>query len=339
MRSHIARFVMLGAFTSLGACSTLPSENYLDAGARQHINSVDAVLISKQSQIGADIKRNQALVDISALASGVTIIPLLLEAGVSGVRTINAQNMVKPMREKLEGHDFPSEIRSQIRQSLAGTTFEDVKDFKILRNEYPGMRGSFIAESEADAVLMIDMKYAFSPSFETLYVQSHAMVFPKRPELKVFQEKPDTDKTIEFSDNIYRNQYTVGISSGLKEASKEEHAAKWAELPQEKLIEALDVAALVLADTMANDMSLDDVESDLDLIPDGYALNTKYQNLNQKYASIRSGESILQTPQESADDAAQIEPKTDVEDALDAGASSETNAETRAVVIDGKTGS
>ena len=326
MRSTIVRFIILGAFTCLSACSTLPDENLLDAGARQHIKSVDAVLITKQSRVGADIKRNQTLVDISALASSVTFIPILLEAGVSGVRAVNAQKMAKPMREKLEGHDYPSELRSQIRQSLAGTTLEDVDRFQLIRNEVPGMRGTFIAESEADAVLLVDMKYAFTPNFEALYVHSHAMLFPNRPELKVFQEKPDKDESIEFSDNIYRNQYAVRISSGLKDATKEEHAAKWAEMSQEKLIQALDVAALMLADTMANDIGIDDVESDLDLIPQGYALNTKYENFNRKFASIRQIESNGDTPLDvdiesdpetgpaadpESDSASEPEPKTD----------------------------
>lgn len=296
MRSLIRRGVIFSALISLTACATLPPEHHLDAGARQHIKTVDAVLIAKQDEIGADIKQNGVLTEISALLSGTTIIPVLLEVGVAGVRTISANKMAKPMREALEDHDYPWEFREQVRQSLEGTTLDGVDNFKIVRAEYPGLRGQIITTSDADAVLLVDMKYAFTPSFEKLYVASAAMLFPKTPELAQFQETPDKDNILEVSDNIYRNQYAVQISTGLTDATKAEHAAKWAEMSEEQLIEVLDVAGLLLADTIANDIEIDDVDSDLDLIPEGYVLNTKYGNLNQKHAAKQTLETVLETP-------------------------------------------
>ena len=295
MRLLITRGLVLGAFISLSACSTLPTENHLDAGARQHINSVDAVLIAKQDEIGADIKQNGTLTQVSALLSGTTIIPLLLEVGVSGVRTVNANKMAKPMRETLEGHDYPWEFRKQVRQSLEGTTLDGVDRFKIVREEYPGLRGQIISTSDADAILLMDMKYAFTPSFEKLYVASSAMMFSNQPELLPFQEVPKKNNVLELTDNIYRNQYAVQISTGLTDATKTEHAAKWAEMSQEELVQVLDVAGLILADTIANDIGIDDVASDLDLIPEGYVLNTKYDNLNQKHALTTTLETVLET--------------------------------------------
>ena len=295
MRPLITYAVILGAFVSLSACASLPNEHHLDAGARQHINTVDAVLIAKQDEIGADIKRNSTLTEISALVAGSTIIPLLLDIGVTGVRSATANKLAKPMREKLEGHDYAWDFRKQVRQSLEGTTLDGLDKFKIVREEYPGLRGQIITTSNADAVLLVDMKYAFTPGFESLYVGSMAMLFPNTPELADFQETPDKDNLLEYSDNIYRNQYAVQISTGLTDASKSEHAAKWAEMTEEQLLEVLDVAGLLLADTIANDISLDDVDSDLDLIPEGYVLNTKYDNLNQKHASKQTLETILET--------------------------------------------
>lgn len=331
VRSVISPVVSFCAIISLSACSTTPpNEHYLDAGARQHIKTVDAVLIAKQDRIGADIKQNSTLTQVSALASSVTFLPMLLEAGLTGVRSVNANKMAKPMREKLEGHDYPSEFRQQVKQSLAGTTLDGVDDFKILRNEYPGLRGQLIASSDADAVLLVDMKYAFTPNFETLYVHSLAMLFPNQPELKQFQEIPDTDKTIEYSDNIYRNQFAVGISTKLKDATTAEYAAEWAEMSEEQLVEVLDAAALIMADTIKNDISIDDLESDLNLIPEGYALNTKYDNLNQSFAKLRSIDSILETPSgESVKTGA--DPEVDSE--------AEIESEINDVVVDVKTGS
>lgn len=329
MRSFIISFVGLATFISLSACSTTrPNENYLDAGARQHIKTVDAVLITKQDRIGADIKRNRKLTEISAMLSPVSILPVLLDAGVSGVRTVNANKMAKPIREKLEGYDYPYEFRNQVRQSLAGGTLDGVDEFRIVRNEHPGTRGRLITGTDADAILVVDMKYGFTANFETLYLQSLAMLFPNHPELKQFQENPDRDDILEFSDNIYRNQFAVGISTQLENATTEEHAAKWAAMSKEDLIEALDVASLLMADQIAGDVGIDDLESDLNLIPEGYALNTKYDNFNQKFASIKSLDSISETPpDESADSDSEADPELDVE------------SEIKAKVVDIKTGS
>ena len=319
MQSCITRLMLTGAMVGLSACASTtgtPNENYLDAGARQHIKSVDAYLIAKQSQIGADITSNGMLSEVSALASGVTLIPLFLDIGVRGVKSANANKMAKPMREKLKGHDYPFEFKKQVRQSLAGTTLDGIEEFRIMRSDYPGLRGQLIAQSDADAVLLVDMKYAFTANFESLYVQSYAMLFPNSPALRRFQETPDRDRVLEFSDNIYRNQYAVSISTKLKDAEPSAHAAIWASMSEEKLVEVLDAAALILSDTIANDISIDDVESDLDLIPEGYVLNTKYQNLNQQFAKLRSLDSVLDTPlddrQDQASPAPDGPPETDV---------------------------
>jgi len=182
------------------------------------------------------------------------------------------------MRESLKEYDYAWEFRKQIKQSLAGTTLDDLNEFDkftIVRNEQPGLRGLLITESEADAVLVVDMKFGFTPSFDTLYVQSIVMLFPKKEELKPFQEKLDNNNILEFSDNIYRNQFSASLKTGLTDASKSENAAYWAELPQEKLIDLLERVGLRLSDGIANDISIDDLESDLNLIPEGYVLNTR----------------------------------------------------------------
>lgn len=319
MRSYFTHLSALAAILSLSACATTPpNEHYLDAGARQHIKTVDAVLIAKQDAIEADVKRDDTLSQISGLLAPFSPIPVILEAGLMGVRTVQAENTVKPIRAKLEGHDYPYEFRNQIRDSLARTTLSGLDDFDILRgDEHPGQRGRLLRDSDADAVLFVDMKYAFSDNFETLYVNSYAMLFPNRPELKQFQETPDKDRVLEYTDNLYRNQFSVGLSTQLEDASTSEHAAVWAEMPPEKLVDVLDQLALVMADTIANDVGIDDLESDLNLIPEGYALNTKYDNHNQAYARKKQLETILDAP--PSDDSAAGEPDIELDLDTEAG--------------------
>ena len=346
MRQFIIRFVAISAIMSLSACAGTPkpNENYLDAGARQHIKTVDAVLIAKQDRIGADIKGNSPLTQISAL-SGIPVLPAFLDVGVASIRSINANKMAKPMREKLEGHDYAVEFKKQVEQSLEGTTLGGIEDFQIVRREYPGLRGELIAESFADAVLLLDMKYSFTPDFETLYVYSFAMLFPNRPELKRFQEAPGNDKIIEFSDNIYRNQYAVGISTKIEDGKASENAALWAEITDEQLVEVLKLAANNLSTVIANDIGIDDVESDLDLIPEGYVLNTKFDNLNRKFSEIRSLDSIFETPIDNDD----VESDADIIDEqviesenkseIDTGLNESIGAEIDVSVDDVRTGS
>ena len=79
------------------------------------------------------------------------------------------------------------------------------------------------------------------------------------------------------------------------------------------------MAALTLSDTISRDIGIDDVESDLNLIPEGYVLNTKYDNFNEKFARIRSLESIFETPPDDSDVApAPNDDGPDVETGIDA---------------------
>ena len=142
MWSFIFRFLAIGAIISLTACTSVPkpTENYLDAGARQHIKTVDAVLIAKQDRIGTDIKRNTTLSQLAGIASTVSVFPVLMDVGVTSVRAINANKLAKPVREKLEDHDYPIEFKKQIEQSLEGTTLAGIEDFNCLLYTSPSPR-------------------------------------------------------------------------------------------------------------------------------------------------------------------------------------------------------
>jgi len=275
MKSWFKSISLLTAIVALAGCSTAPAYNHLDAGARQYIQTVDSVLIAKQDRIGADIKQSNTFSQIGSLIPGSGMIPVLLDVGVNGVRSVNATKHAKPMRESLETHDYAWEFRKQIRHALANSNLEGVDEFAMVREEYPGFRGRFIEQSDADAVLIVDMRYAFTPKFDKLYVTTFAMLFPNKDELKVFQERPDRDRVIEFSDNIYRNKFAATVSTGIQDGTTSENAAYWAGLSEEELVDILETAGLLLTDKMAYDINLDDVDSDLDLVPDGYVMNTE----------------------------------------------------------------
>lgn len=256
----------MSVFMALGACETTPTYNHLDAGARPHIKTVDSVLFAKQNNIGADVKEGSDFAKILAFAQASPI-PLLADAAITGYRTISANLLAKPMREALEGFDYAVDFREQMMQSLEGSKLTGVDFMAIRRKEQPGFRAQFIEDSDADAVLFVDMKYAFTPDFGKLYVGASVMMFPNSDELKPFQEERGSDRVFEFTDNIYRNQFAAFMSPDFKDGGKAQNAIYWAGFTEEELTTRLQAASLRLADVIADDIGIDKVISDPDAAP------------------------------------------------------------------------
>jgi len=163
------------------------------------------------------------------------------------------------MRETLEGYDFARDIKEEFNHALAESKVDGMKNLKILREEPQGFRVAYIKQSTADAVMFIDVKYAFTPSFDALDLTSRVMIFPINPALSPYKEKPDNDNYIEYEDNIYRNQFTVIVPVGTIDGKTSENAAIWAEMSDEKLSGLIQKAAEQMAEYVAYDLSIDDV--------------------------------------------------------------------------------
>lgn len=266
MRNAAKLGILLVLLAAMTACQTTPAAHYLDADARPHIQNVDSLLIAKQTEMGADIKTSK----ISQYLQG-HIIPVLFDIGVNTVRSKNAKKHVTPIRETLGDYDYAMDIKEEFNRALEGSTLKGAGDLHILREEPMGFRAAFIRHSKADAVMFIDVKYAFTPSFETLNLSSAVLVYPINPELSPYKEKPDTDNVIEYSDNIYRNQFTASIPVSHAEdlvsgetRKTSENAAAWAALSSEQLTEKLQKAAAKLANQIAIDLNADEVEIEIE---------------------------------------------------------------------------
>ncbi len=266
MRFYFTHTLVAGTVMAVSACQTTPPNNYLDAEARPLIKDVDSVLISQQTEVGADIKTSQ----LSRYVQG-HIIPVLFDVGLNTVRTIKAKKHVTPVREKLVDYDFTADIREEFDQALAKSGLEGADGLRILRQEPLGFRAAYIRQSKADAVMFMDVKYAFTPSFDNLNLTSSVMVYPVNPALSPFKEKPDTDRVIEYSDNIYRNNFMTSVSVGLEGDTKtSENAAAWAALSETELLEKLQDAASSLAADIAADLSVDELpEEEMEVWDDG----------------------------------------------------------------------
>lgn len=258
MVSMIKLGTSFGAATLLMGCAstTLPV-NHIDAGARQHIKTVDSVVVTRQDQIGADVAESSGLANVLGMVQG-TPIPILVDAGLTGIRVVRANNAAKPVREKLEDFDYPKVFRDRLEGSISASNLEGLKEFELVQSEWPGFRLEFIEDSNADAVLFIDMRYAFTSKFDALYVTAHALMMPNTPELRPFQHKPDKDNIVEMDDNIYRNQFVAVLRPQDSDGTRAGNVAYWAGLSDEQLTATLNAAATKLADTLASDLSLDD---------------------------------------------------------------------------------
>jgi len=247
----------LGAMVSLmtlSACATGRPYNHIDAGARPLIKEMDSVLISKQSVVGTDIKTSK----LSSYIQG-HFAPVLFDLGVNAYRSNKAKKLVEPIRDTLGEYDITTVVEADFNEALVESNLEGLETLQVLREEQRGFRAAYIRRSEADAVMFIDVKYAFTPSFDALNLTSLVMIFPVNPELSPYKEIPDTDYLIEYSDNIYRNQFSSVIPVGIEGGKTSENGAVWAEMSEEDLTSRLKIASQKLAEHIARDLSIDDV--------------------------------------------------------------------------------
>ena len=242
----------------LAACTTTRAYNRIDTDARPHIQQMDSVLISKQSKVRADIKTSK----ISQYVQG-HIAPVLFDLAVNGIRTHKANKIMQPIHETLDGYDFTSDIQEEFSAALGDTAMGDMGKLRLLRQERQGFRAAYVRQSEADAVMFVDVDYAFTPSFDALQLTSRVMVFPTHDALAPYKEKPDRDNILEYEDNIYRNQFVAAIPSGAGlDSSKSENGAAWAEKSSEELTGLMQEAAQKLASHIALDLATNDISEE-----------------------------------------------------------------------------
>ena len=255
MRSILKLGSVLCLSAVMAACTTARPYNRIDADARAHIQEMDSVLISKQSQVRADIKTSK----LSRYVQG-HFAPVLFDLAVNGIRSHKAGKLMEPIHATLDGYDYTVDIQEEFTAALGETELGDMGDLMLMRQEQQGFRAAYIRRSDADAVMFIDVDFAFTPSFDALHLTSRVMVFPVNDALSPYKENPDTDNYIEFEDNIYRNRFISAIPVGTDlTSSKSENGAAWAAMSEEELTGLMQACAQKLAEHIAYDLSIDDL--------------------------------------------------------------------------------
>ena len=256
MRYILNMGVVISAALMMSACSTTPSRNHLDAKARPLIQDMDSVLIATQDELEADINVSK----ISTYAQG-HFAPILLDLGINMFRTHKANQLMKPIKATMVESDYKDDIKAELDFALQDSNLEGMGELELVRYEELGFRSRYIRESDADAVMFVDVKCKFTPKFDQLRVLSSVMIFPVDPALSPYKERPDTDGILEFEDNIYRNQFAAYIP--LKEAvdetrKKSENGEIWAEMSETQLSGLMKIAARKMADVIAEDLRFDE---------------------------------------------------------------------------------
>ena len=258
MRYVLNMSVAISAALMLSACATTPVKNNLHADARPLIKEMDSVLIATQDELEADINVSK----LSLYAQG-HFAPVLLDLGINMFRTHKANQLMKPIKATMVESDYKDVMKAELDYALQESNLDGMGELELLRYEPLGFRARYIRESEADAVMFVDVKCKFTPKFDQLRVLSSVMIFPVDPALSPYKERPDNDNILEFEDNIYRNQFASIIPVGPEEGSKGENGAVWADMTEEQINIRLKFAARKLAEVIAGDLRLDAVPEGL----------------------------------------------------------------------------
>ena len=258
MRSIVILGGVLCLLVMLTACTTTRPYNRIDSEARPHIQQMDSVMISKQTGVRAKIKTSK----VSQYVQG-HFAPVLFDIAVNGIRSHKAGKIMKPIHETLDGYDFTQDIKEEFTTAIGETEMGDMVDLMHMRKEPQGFRAAYIRQSEADAVMFLDVDCAFTPNFDALQLSSRVMIFPVSDALAPYKEKPDKDNILELEDNIYRNGFISSIPVRADvDSSKSENGAAWAEMSEEELTGLMQQAAQELAALIASDLSTDDISEE-----------------------------------------------------------------------------
>ena len=261
MRSIVKSGTFIYMAVAMSACATTQADfNRIDPKARQYIQKIDSVLITKQDTVEADINVS----NLSSIVQGNLVLGLI-DAGVNTHRLNEADEIMAPIYKTLYDYNYAEEVQAQFNKALSDSQMDEASGLKILANEPRGFRVAYIRQSTADAVMFVDIGYAFTPTFKALNLKSDVVIYPVNKSLYPFKEKPDFDNIIEHSDNIYRNQFQASIMPAGMNGSKKENGAAWTQMSEEELSGRMKKAAQKLAEFIANDLSLDDNNIALEL--------------------------------------------------------------------------
>ncbi|TLY35247.1 MAG: hypothetical protein E6K61_13715 [Nitrospirae bacterium] len=110
MQIRDIHFVVLFVLLSAPGCvTTEPAYIPLAKEVSQQIKSSNAVIVSTQDEIKADVEKSNV-----ATYTGGGLIPALIDVAIEGSRSKSAEQDIKPIRDALVGFDMGRELQTSL---------------------------------------------------------------------------------------------------------------------------------------------------------------------------------------------------------------------------------
>lgn len=198
---------------SMTGCETAPSKVELSKAAIQNIQTIDAYIFVEQDEIHADINKSNV-----ATYTGGGLIPALIGAAVDNSRAKNAEELVKPIRDKMVDYDYAELIKKEIAQELSKVPWLKVNHLSLFTGLPEKDLQRNLIPSDSNALLVIGSDCFFSPDFKSLNISG-----------KVHLIRKPQGSDINFNSCMYKNSVAQSETLTTNLSSKETAAAKWAE--------------------------------------------------------------------------------------------------------------
>jgi hypothetical protein len=243
MRNRL-RFLNIGmilfAILALIGCETAPSKVQLSKAAVQNIQTIDAYIFVKQDEIHAEIDPSNV-----ATYTGGGLIPALIGAAVDNSRAKKAEELVKPIRNKMVDYDYAELIKSEIAKELSTVPWLKINSISLFTGVPEKDLQRNLINSSSNALLVVGYDCYFSHDFKALNISGKVHLIPK----------PQSGE-VNFKNCMYKNSIIQSDTLKTNLSSKESAAAKWAEGDADLTKKAIDKMTKDFAKKLVADLNI-----------------------------------------------------------------------------------
>jgi hypothetical protein len=250
MRSIACHAVLLSTLL-LGACAPLAIHQSLPSAAREKVVSTEAVVPLRQSEIYVFVPSSQ-----TSAAAGGGLLFALIDIGVNSVRTSNAEEAVKPLRDALVDFSFDDTLRNQLRHSLSKVSWLGLQQVRVVKEVSTDNMDHALADSKAGAVLFATTDYRLSNDGDMLAMSLNGSLFPNNESLKAMLDKDaaDAEHKTALANSIYRNQFSFQTKLPGATSDRSRNIEAWSADKGKAMRDALTLGAHKLAAMLSYDL-------------------------------------------------------------------------------------
>ena len=247
---RVLGFLSLIAAAGFSGCATA-TRVPLAAEKRPQINSSQAIVGTRQQEIGTSINKSMA-----SVATGGGLIGAIVDSAVENSRAKKSEAAVVPVRDALVGYN-PGQV-------LAEALHKELPSVAWLKPQLPEARSltddtlvvSWVDQNANDLVLIVALDYRLAPDFSGLDLAARVSAFPRTEALRAGTKKTAAGA----APAIYFNTLITHVRMPgwpEEEPEREAAAALWAANKGEKARTCLDSGLQELGRMIAFDIQQD----------------------------------------------------------------------------------